>query len=251
MSIRNTSALTVTSDPLPQIIDGVPLRMQTVNVTIDRPGFMFNPTNCSQQVITGIDHQLLRARARVSQPVRGSGLCGPAVQTLVQGLHAGQDEQSQRGIVDREGRFERGQANIAKVRVQLPKQLPARLTTLQKACTEAQFNTNPAGCPVQSDVGNATAVTPLLAHPLTGPAYLVSHGGAAFPDLVFVLQGEGITALPGREHEHQERHHHQHVQQRPRRADQHISKRCSPRDRTPSWRQTSPPRRRTACAGRH
>ena len=84
-------------------------------------------------------------------------------------------------------------ADIAKVKVELPKQLPSRLTTLQKACTAAQFHANPAGCPAASIVGHAKAITPLVPVPLEGPAYFVSNGGEAFPNLIVVLQGYGVT----------------------------------------------------------
>jgi hypothetical protein len=84
-------------------------------------------------------------------------------------------------------------ANIGKIKVDLPKQLPSRLTTLQKACTNAQFEANPAGCPTDSRVGQAKAITPLIPVPLEGPAYFVSHGGAKFPELIMVLQGYGVT----------------------------------------------------------
>ncbi|HMH46603.1 MAG TPA: hypothetical protein VK538_02705, partial [Solirubrobacteraceae bacterium] len=85
------------------------------------------------------------------------------------------------------------QANITRVKVELPKQLPSRLTTLQKACTNAQFEANPAGCPAASVIGHAKVITPLLPVPLQGPAIFVSHGGEAFPSLIMVLQGYGVT----------------------------------------------------------
>ena len=85
------------------------------------------------------------------------------------------------------------QSNVAAVKVELPKRLPSRLTTLQKACPAAVFEANPANCPAASIVGHATALTPVLPVPLTGPAYFVSHGGEAFPSLIIVLQGYGVT----------------------------------------------------------
>ncbi len=85
------------------------------------------------------------------------------------------------------------QTNIALVKVQLPRQLPSRLTTLQKACPAATFEANPAACPAASRVGVAQATTPIIPVPLTGPAYFVSHGGEAFPSLIIVLQGYGVT----------------------------------------------------------
>jgi hypothetical protein len=87
------------------------------------------------------------------------------------------------------------QANVKSVFVALPKQLPSRLSTLKNACLAATFNANPAVCPPGSRVGEATAVTPVLPDRLSGPAIFVSHGGAAFPDLDLVLQGDGVTVI--------------------------------------------------------
>ena len=59
-----TSALTVTSDPLPTELDGIPLQLRLVNVTINRPEFIFNPTTCNKMAIDGdVDEHAGRERA--------------------------------------------------------------------------------------------------------------------------------------------------------------------------------------------
>jgi hypothetical protein len=188
----HTAQISVTSDPLPQILDGIPLQIKTVNVTIDRPGFMFNPTNCEPLAVGGTITSTGGASAGVSSPFQAANCANlpfkPAFSASTQGKTSKADGASLVVKVAEKP----GEANIHKVNLQLPLALPTRLTTLQKACTEAQFNTNPAGCPEGSNIGTATAITPVLSVPLTGPAYLVSHGGAAFPDVVFVLQGQGV-----------------------------------------------------------
>jgi hypothetical protein len=196
-----TSALTVTSDPLPQIIDGVPLRIQTVNVTIDHPGFIFNPTNCSQEHVMGTITAARGASASVSSPFAAATCKNLPFKPKLSATTSGKASKAGGASLDVKMTAKGGpqpgggEANIKSVKVDLPKQLPSRLTTLQKACTAKVFEANPASCPKESDVGSATASTPVLAHPLVGPAYLVSHGGAAFPDLEIVLQGEGITLI--------------------------------------------------------
>jgi hypothetical protein len=71
--------------------------------------------------------------------------------------------------------------------------LPSQLKTLQKACPDYTFNANPAACPAESRIGTATASTPIIPVPLTGPVYFVSHAGLKFPELVIVLSGYGTT----------------------------------------------------------
>jgi hypothetical protein len=188
-----TTAVTVTSGPLPQIKDGVPFRLRTVNVVIDRPGFMINPTNCLQHPVTGTIAAAQGAAAEVSSPFAVANCATLPFKPKLTALTEGKTSKARGAYLHVKVVSGAGQANIGKVKVDLPRQLPSRLTTLQKACPTTVFQANPAACPTASLVGEATAVTPVLGKPLEGPAYLVSYGGAAFPDLVVVLQGEGIT----------------------------------------------------------
>jgi hypothetical protein len=196
-----TSALTITTDSsgpyaIPQIIDGIPLEIKHVNVTIDRSRFTFNPTNCTPTAITGALTSSEGASSALSVPFQVTNCATLKFAPQFGVSTSGKTSKAGGASLDVKLTYPQGegQANIAKVKVELPKQLPSRLTTLQKACTEAAFDSNPESCPAASRVGQAFATTPILAGGLAGPAYFVSHGGAKFPELIVVLKGEdGVT----------------------------------------------------------
>jgi hypothetical protein len=180
-------------------VRGVPADLQQITAVIDRPGFIINPTNCASEAFTG---SAVGDEGGVSPLASHFAVAGcrelafsPKFSVSTSGKASKPGGASLDVKVVSKGGPQPGggEANIKSVKVNLPIQLPSRLTTLQKACLAATFEANPAGCPKESDVGTASAVTPVLAHPLSGPAYLVSHGGGAFPDLEIVLQGEGVT----------------------------------------------------------
>jgi hypothetical protein len=193
----HTAALTVTTDQIPHILQGIPLQIKHVNVLIDRPGFTFNPTNCSAFKLTGSIGSVEGAAASAEAPFQITNCAALKFAPKFSVSTAGKTSKANGASLSVKLTYPNAPlgsyANLAKAKVSLPKQLPSRLTTLQKACTAQVFEQNPANCPAASIVGHAKVITPILPVPLIGPAYFVSHGGEAFPDLTIVLQGYGVT----------------------------------------------------------
>jgi hypothetical protein len=193
------------SDPIPHIIDGIVVHVRDIHVYIDRGKFILNPSSCNSMsisdTVTGAGADFTnpadQVPVTVATPFQAADCQNLKFKPAFKVLTAGKTSRPKGASLDVRLSYPNAaqgeQANIRSVKVDLPKQLPSRLTTLQKACTDATFSASPAACPPASRVGTATATTPILPVPLNGPAYFVSHGGAKFPELVIVLQGYGVT----------------------------------------------------------
>jgi hypothetical protein len=201
-----TAQIIITTQPLPQILDGIPTDLRLVNSVIDREHFMLNPTDCNASSLTGT------AWGTPPPGIGGPGASAPIESRFqvgsCQGLkfkptfkvstsaHSsrvrGASLRVTLALPDEAGLGT--EANVQKVKVSLPKQLPTPLKTLQKACPEKTFEEGPAHCPAASQVAQAKVSTPVLPGGLSGTAYFVSHGGAKYPELIIVLEGEnGVT----------------------------------------------------------
>lgn len=165
----------VPSDPIPTILEGVPLRIKTLNITIDRPGFMFNPTNCDPMAIQariagtggtvvsrGMPFRAQNCAGLPLQPKLSLGLKGP--KEVVDGKHPGLTANLTQAP---------GEAGLKKVAVKLPLSLALDPDNAQALCTPGQAVART--CPATSIVGRATAVTPALNQPLSGPIYFVEN----------------------------------------------------------------------------
>ena len=193
------------ADQIPHIIKGIVIHVRNVRVYVSRPDFMLNPTSCAPQTLSAT------VIGGGANPVNPAGYDPVTVNDPFQAADCASLKFEPKFAASTSGKTSKANgaslhvaltypanalgndANIKYVKVDLPKALPSRLTTLQKACLQKEFRANPASCPPESLIGTARAVTPILPVPLEGPVYFVSNGGEAFPNLIMVLQGDGVT----------------------------------------------------------
>jgi hypothetical protein len=201
IAVEPYTARVVVTSSIPTIVKGVPLRLRGISIAINRTGFMRNPTNCAalatESTLSGFTTLGVAGTATqsLSSPFQVANCTGLAFKPKFGAAAGAKTSKANGASLETTLNVPAGQSNVKSVLVQLPKQLPSRLTTLQKACPEATFAANPYSCPSGSFVGGVRANTPVLSAKLKGPAILVSHGGAAFPDLDLLLEGDGVRVI--------------------------------------------------------
>ncbi|HVX31868.1 MAG TPA: hypothetical protein VHA80_01910 [Solirubrobacterales bacterium] len=185
-----TSVVSVVSDPIPTILQGIPLDLRELSVSIDRPGFTRNPTSCDPTAVGGEAISPTGATARLSSRFQvarcGSLAFKPRLRLALRGATGRSGHPSLRATLTfpRKGRF----ANVQRAQVGLPHSLFLDQGDIGTVCDQAHLAS--ASCPKASIYGRAKAWTPLLDKPLEGPVYLGVGYGHKLPDLVADLDGQ-------------------------------------------------------------
>lgn len=192
---QDDAQLHVVTDPIPDIQDGIPLRIRDIRVLLDRPDFTVNPSDCGTLVVTGTAHGLEGGTAGVSDHFQVGGCAGlPFAPQLTGAIVGGAQDTRRSGHPNLQFdlRPRPGDANLSSVGVLLPKQMQIDSFNLGNMCSEAELAQSE--CAGHNPIGSATADTPLLGGQLAGPVYTVS-GSGALPRLAVVLHGIGSEPI--------------------------------------------------------
>ncbi len=197
-----TVQVTAVSDPLPQIIEGIPLRLRSIRVDLNRKNFTLDPTNCDPFSVSAQLSGDEGGQANLTFPFQMAN-CSvlPFAPKLTMRLggstrHAGNPSLRAELSYPSGGPY----ANVSRVAVTLPPTEFVDNAHINNPCTKVQFfeGREPGEkCPPGSDIGYAKAQTPLLEKPLEGPVYLRTGGGHKLPDIVAALNGQIDVALAG------------------------------------------------------
>ena len=196
-----TSALTITTNAenegfaIPTFIDGIPVQIKKINFTTTRKDFQFNPTNCAKMAIAGsvetdereshvveVPFQVTNCATLGFAPKFSASVSGKTSKANGASLNASWRTPSTVRVAGQRRRRESG----------TPQAAPLSADDAAESVHGSGVD-GIANCPAASIVGHAKATTPILPVPVEGPAYFVSHGGEAFPSLIMVLQGYGVT----------------------------------------------------------
>jgi hypothetical protein len=188
--------ITAVSDPLPKVLGGIPLRLRSIRLDLDRPNFTLNPTRCSP---FSVSSELFGDQGAVATPSIHFQVAncaslpfGPKLTIGVSGNTKRRKDPAFHATLTAAG----GEANIARTVVTLPSTELLDNAHLGTPCSKSQFLAEQ--CSSEALLGKATAETPLLGNPLEGPVYLVSGLGHKLPDIVAALRGQIDINLDGK-----------------------------------------------------
>jgi hypothetical protein len=191
-----TAQLTAKTDPIPDILDGIPLALRSVKVSVDRPGFILNPTSCEKMAIatklTGAGGDTVSSAddnlVSKTTPFQVGGCDALAFKPKLTATLKGGTKRSDHPAFTSVLTYPQGggYANTAFASVALPHSEFLDQAHIRTVCTRVQFAAD--ACPRGAIYGQAEAITPLLDEPLSGPVYLRSSSNK-LPDLVVALKG--------------------------------------------------------------
>ena len=194
------------SDPIPHIVDGIPVHLRDIQAFVDRPGFTLNPTSCAKKstaaTVLGSGANFASSAddvpVTISSPFQVASCASLGFKPKLALSLTG--KKTHRGALPafkavltypKQGNY----ANIAKAQVTLPESEYLEQGHLKDVCTRKVFETGKVpgeNCPPKSIYGKARAVTPLLDQPLEGPVYLRTGYGTKLPELAAALNGPQI-----------------------------------------------------------
>jgi hypothetical protein len=197
-----TAQLTAKSDPIPTILKGIPLKVRSVTIDIDRSGFSLNPTNCEVMSATASIGSSDGATAKPSNRFQVGGCESLPFKPRLKLQVIGKTKRNAKPSLKAELTAKPGEANIARAQVNLPHSEFLEQNHIKTVCTRVQFaegDGNGSACPAGSIYGKVKAWSPLLEAPLEGNVYLRSNGGERkLPDVVAALDGQVDIALWGK-----------------------------------------------------
>ena len=181
-----TAQIHAVSDPLPTILEGIPLDVRSVALKMDRPDFTLNPTSCDPMEITGTATSALGSVAALTQRFQVGGCSALPFKPKLSLRLKGSVKRSSNPKLIANLSAKPGEANIARAQVKLPAAVFLDQSHIRTVCTRVQWAAET--CPAGSVYGKVSATTPLLGYPLAGSVYLRSSSHE-LPDLVAKLKG--------------------------------------------------------------
>ena len=191
-----TTQVSTKSDPLPQVLGGIPISYRDIRIEVNRPDFTVNPTSCEPTKVAGTIGSASGTGANVSDRFQVADCQALGLAPKLAFRFSGAP--TRRGghpKLTATLTTQSGDANLHRVQVTLPKTEYLENAHIKTVCTRVQYAASQ--CPEKSIYGYARAWTPLLDKPLEGPVYLRSSSNK-LPDLVASLDGQIHIDLPGR-----------------------------------------------------